>query len=62
MLTAPACSCYVILIIHLRKLEEADYLRQPDKIIRRQHRACAPAMLTGTRLPRPWASTSRKAG
>jgi hypothetical protein len=34
----------------------------PERIIRHQHPACALAMLTGTRQPRPWASTSRKAG
>ena len=36
--------------------------RRPEKIIRHQHPTCASAMLTGTRLPRPWVSTSRKAG
>ena len=36
--------------------------RWPGRIIRHQHPACALAILTGTRLPRPWVSTSRKAG
>ena len=36
--------------------------RRAGRIIRYQHPACALAMLTGTRLPRPWVSTSRKAG
>ena len=36
--------------------------RQPEGIISHQHRARALAMPTGTRLLRPWASTSRKAG
>jgi hypothetical protein len=34
----------------------------PGRIIRPQHPACALAMLTATRQPRPWVSTSRKAG
>src|SRR5450755_2393286 len=36
--------------------------RWPGRIIRHQHPACALATPTGTRLPRPWVSTSRKAG
>jgi Bacterial regulatory protein, arsR family len=34
----------------------------PGRTIRHQHPTCALAMLTGTRPPRPWVSTSRKAG
>ena len=36
--------------------------RHRDRIIGHQHQTPALAMLTGTRQPRPWASTSREAG
>ena len=36
--------------------------RRPGRIIRHQHPACALATPTGRRQPRPWVSTSRKAG